>query len=167
MALKPQQVTVVIDSREQMPYDLAPLGAAPGTLATGDYSVQGLEDLVCLERKSLDDLLGCIGTSRERFERELQRMKAYPHRVVLVEASWTDVEGGEWRSRITPKAACHTLVSWTARFAVPFHFAGSRDAAERYAQYFLNSCAKRHWERAQAFVTKVERTELGPQARAS
>jgi len=32
----------------------------------------GLEDRVGIERKSLSDLLGCIGGSRDRFERELE-----------------------------------------------------------------------------------------------
>ena len=61
-------ITAVVDTREQRPLDLTPLKSVPGTLATGDYSVRGLEHVVAIERKSLDDLLGCIGRDRARFE---------------------------------------------------------------------------------------------------
>ena len=68
--LKPEDITAIIDTREQQPLALE-LDTVPGTLATGDYSVHGLEDLLTVERKSLDDLLGCMTSGRPRFEREL------------------------------------------------------------------------------------------------
>jgi ERCC4-type nuclease len=68
--LRPEQVTAIIDTREQLPLDLSPLGSTSGTLATGDYSVKGLEHVVAVERKSLADLLGCVGQHRERFDRK-------------------------------------------------------------------------------------------------
>ncbi len=86
--------------------------------------------------------------------------QSVPHRWPRI--SDTEVYNRPARSgRFSPKAACHTLVSWTARFAVPFHFAGSRDAAERSAQYFLFSCAKRHWERGGSFLIEVEGVDWG------
>ena len=55
--LKAEDVTAICDSREQLPLDLAPLKTVRGTLTTGDYSILGMENIVSLERKSLDDLL--------------------------------------------------------------------------------------------------------------
>ena len=72
MNFLPEQVTAIIDTREQRPFELAPMACRPGTLATGDYSVSMMEDQVCLERKELPDLIACCGPERERFERELQ-----------------------------------------------------------------------------------------------
>ena len=63
--LRPDQVTAIIDNREQLPLDLSPLQTVAGTLATADYSVRGLETVVAVERKSLSDMLGCIGQHRE------------------------------------------------------------------------------------------------------
>ena len=54
--LTPEQITAIIDTREQAPLDLAPLATITGTLSTGDYSVKGLEAVVAIERKSLPDL---------------------------------------------------------------------------------------------------------------
>ena len=78
---------IVIDSREQAPFEFTTLRARVDKLDTGDYSVYGLEHLVCVERKSLPDLLGCCGRERERFVRELQRMKAYRFRMLIIEAT--------------------------------------------------------------------------------
>ncbi len=39
--LKSEQVTAITDTREQEPLDLDPLQTVTGTLATGDYSVEG------------------------------------------------------------------------------------------------------------------------------
>ena len=97
--LEPEQVTAVIDTREQTPLDLTPLRMTTGTLTTGDYSVLGLELVVAIERKSLSDLLCCVGRERDRFDREVMRLLAYPVRCLVVEATWPEIEQGEWRSQ--------------------------------------------------------------------
>src|SRR5690606_38166730 len=107
---KPEKITAIIDTREQAPLDLSPLLTISGTLTTGDYSVFGLEHIVALERKSLPDLLSCIGQERDRFDREVQRLLAYPVRVLLVESTWQEIERGDWRSKITPTAAIGSLL---------------------------------------------------------
>src|SRR4051812_30744277 len=90
--LRPEQVTAVIDTREQLRLDLSPLKTVDGTLATGDYSVFGLENFIAIERKSEADLLSCIGQERERFEREIMRLLAYPVRCLIVESTWQRME---------------------------------------------------------------------------
>ena len=47
---RPEQVTAVVDTRERIPLDLTPLKTVRKTLVTGDYSVQGLEDIIAVER---------------------------------------------------------------------------------------------------------------------
>ena len=70
--LKPENVCALVDTREQLPLFLSPLRSVTTTLATGDYSVRGLENIVAIERKSLPDFLSCVGRERERFDREVQ-----------------------------------------------------------------------------------------------
>ena len=90
-------MTVIVDSREQRPFAFQhePYAATveAGTLAVGDYSLAGLEDKVAVERKSLPDLVLCLGRERERFERELQRGAALEAFAVVVEASWAELAG--------------------------------------------------------------------------
>lgn len=144
--LLPEDVLAIIDTREQLPLAL-PLRTITDTLPTGDYSVSGFEDLICVERKSLPDLIGCMTSGRTRFEKELQRMKAYDARCVVVEASWQQLRNGEYRSRITPEAATHSVVSWLSRFGVPFLFVDDRTAAADAVAYFLFTSTKKYHER--------------------
>ena len=144
--LTPDDVLAIVDTREQLPLEL-PLRTITDTLPTGDYSVSGFEDLICCERKSLPDLIGCMTSGRKRFERELQRMKAYDARCVVVEAHWKQLRDGEYRSRITPEAATHSVVSWISSFAVPFLFVGDRVSAADAVAYFLFTSTKKIHER--------------------
>ena len=88
--LTAEQLTCVIDSREQWPLDVSPLQTVKGTLPTADYTIQGLENFIAIERKNLDDLLGCCGRERERFEKEIQRLLGYPCRALVIETTWGD-----------------------------------------------------------------------------
>ncbi len=149
--LKPESVTAVVDTREQLPLDLSPLQTVAGTLATGDYSVQGLEHVVAIERKSLPDLLGCIGRDRERFEREVQRLLAYPCRAIVVESTWPEIEAGGWRSKVTPKAAVGSVLGWIAA-GVPVVMCGDHERAGRCVSRLLFTAARRRWREARALV---------------
>ena len=142
----PDDILAVVDTREQLPLEL-PLRTITDTLPTGDYSVSGFEDLICAERKSLPDLIGCMTSGRIRFEKELQRMRAYEARCVVVEASWQQLRDGEYRSRITPDAATHSIVSWLSSYAVPFLFVGNRESAADAVAYFLYTSTKKYHER--------------------
>ena len=152
--LRPEQVTAVVDTREQIPLDLSPLQTVAGTLTTGDYSVKGLEAVIAIERKSLSDLLGCIGQHRERFDHEIQRLLAYPTRAVIVEATWADIEQGEWRSQVTPAAAIGSLLGWIAA-GVPIIMAGDHARAGRYVGRLLFTAARRRWRECRSLFDGV------------
>lgn len=153
--LKAEWVTAIVDTREQTPLDLSPLQTVAGTLVTGDYSVRGLENIVAIERKSLGDLLSCVGTERERFEREVQRLLAYPVRALVVEASWPDIEQGEWRSKVTPAAAVGSLLGWIAA-GLPVVMAGDHRRAGRYVGRLLYTAARRRWREAKGLLREYK-----------
>ena len=80
---------IIRDTREQAPFtfDGYDCEVQAGRLTTGDYSLAGIEDRCAVERKSLDDLLGCLtGEGRVRFERELARADVLDSFAVVVEA---------------------------------------------------------------------------------
>lgn len=153
LELKPEDVTAIIDTREQLPLELS-LPMIRGTLATGDYSVQGLEHMIAIERKSLADLVGCVGTSRERFEKEIQRLLAHECRAIVVEAGWGALELGQWRSQVTPSAALGSVLGWIAQ-GVPIIMAGSRESAARYVSRLLFVAARRRWRELQSLVPNL------------
>jgi ERCC4-type nuclease len=153
-SVEPAQLTAVIDTREQHPLDLAPMKSVRGTLTTGDYSVVGLESVVSVERKSLTDLLGCVGGDRERFDREVQRLLAYPVRALIIEATWGDLEAGNWQSKITPAAAIGSVLGWIAA-GLPVVLAGDHGRAGRFAARLLVIAARRRWREARALVDGI------------
>ena len=150
--LEPADVTAVIDTREQRPLSLAPLGVVTGTLDTGDYSVVGLEAVVRVERKSLEDLVACCGRDRERFEREMTRLMAYPARLLVVEATWGAVQLGGWRGQVTPNVVMGSLLGWMAQ-GIPVLMAGAHEGAARMVSRFLFLVARRRWRELQALTT--------------
>lgn len=145
---------IIQDSREQSPYVFQAqryegVMVAVGTLQTGDYSLTGLQDKVAVERKELSDLVLCLGRERERFERELQRGAALDAFAVVVEASWADLAGGNFRSKLNPHAACQSVLAFMSRYRTPFFFAGSRTAAEYATWGFLRQYlegARKRWK---------------------
>lgn len=75
----------VQDTREQNPWNLP--GAEVDTLPWGDYSIRGCERIFVLERKNIDDLVGCVTRERPRFERELTTLRGFDFAAVIVEAN--------------------------------------------------------------------------------
>lgn len=153
--LSAESVVAVIDKREQRPLNVSPLQSVLGTLTTGDYSVRGLEHVIAIERKSLDDLLGCVGTERERFDREVQRLLAYPCRALVVKSIWPAIEAGGWRSKISPNAAIGSLLGWVA-MGLPVIMADDHERAGRYVSRLLFTAARRRWREARALLAVAE-----------
>jgi DNA excision repair protein ERCC-4 len=149
-----ETLTAIQDSREQNPLDLTPLRVEVGTLATGDYSIKGLEHVIAVERKSAEDMLGCIGRERERFDREIQRLLAYPTRAIVVEAGWQFFERGEWRGQVTTNAAIGSLLGWIAA-GVPIVMAYDHERAGRFVSRMLFTAARRRWREARALVASI------------
>ena len=82
------QHTIIIDTREDWPHVWAPhffdkVQLVRGTLETGDLCLAALPDGAIVERKTVPNLLGCIGKGRDRFERELKRSR-YVARLLVV-----------------------------------------------------------------------------------
>ena len=137
------QVKVLVDSREQHPWDLSPMRMEMTALATGDYASACGRYL--LERKnSVDELISCMTSGRERFERELERMQAFASAIVLVEDNYADLATGCYRSKMNKDSALATLVAWQQRYQIPFHFCGTRDEAERFARSYFHQQLRAH-----------------------
>ena len=134
--------TVIIDTREQAPFTFNTLTSERGTLDTGDYSVRGLEHLVALERKSPEDLLGCIANGRDRFVRELQRLRAYRFRCLVVEVSYRELAAGRWRSKVHPNSVLGSIAAWCARYELPVMLCDDHKYAGEFAERFLFQAAR-------------------------
>lgn len=123
---------VVVDTREQAPYDFAGASCYAGTvveqgsLSTGDYSLKGLEHLCAVERKSLPDFVACLGRERDRFVKELERGRGMECFAVVIEGDFASLAHHDYRGQLDAHSACQSVASFVARLRVPVLFAGSR-----------------------------------------
>jgi hypothetical protein len=77
---------IIVDSREQKPFDFKEHTILNSKLEYGDYSLHPNNKLA-IERKSLSDLYGTLSGGRERFEREIQKAKKLDGYIVVVAES--------------------------------------------------------------------------------
>ena len=96
---KKKPLTIVVDTREQMPLDFAPYEAEGvtvevGTVWPGDYTVKGFEKSIAFERKSVGDLIGTLKNGyvgkdsirryESRFDLELEEFERHYDRAFIV-----------------------------------------------------------------------------------
>jgi DNA excision repair protein ERCC-4 len=115
-----------------------------GTLPTGDFSLPGCEQWICIERKELNDLISCLCSSSERFTKELQRAARIKRFYVICEGSYDDLLRGNYRSDMNPKAAWESVLALQERFGIPFLMAGSVRVAARLCESMLMRWWKEH-----------------------
>lgn len=117
--------TIVIDTREQEPLVFERLAVAGGTLYAGDYSVSGGEHLFSVERKSIADLVGSVTSGRERFERELVRLRGYRFKRLLIVGTVGEIMRHEYKSKALPSSVLHSISAFEVRYDVPVVWAAT------------------------------------------
>ena len=157
-------LTFICDTREKLVFHFAaPVRrefADGGTIVKGlglggaDYScsLDGGETIlpVRVERKSLIDLMGCVGNGRDRFERELDALRKYDYRAIVVEATLDDILRGHERSQVSGRAAATSLMGWSVRFECQVWLAENHRRAAGVCQRLLEEFAVEHLRKQNA-----------------
>lgn len=102
--------TVIQDTREKAPLRFqskAIRDVSVQVLKTGDYTIEGLEETLCIERKMGVAELAKNATEK-RFKDVVERMKTYRFRYILIECSLDEVMNFPVGSSI-PRARWKTL----------------------------------------------------------
>jgi ERCC4-type nuclease len=125
--------TVLVDTREQAPFHFqgmtveqtttkgsfsCPLvvQTAKASLRSGDYTVRGYENVISVERKSHEDLIGTLGGGRQRFEEEMYRLNQMNFAAVVVEAYWTAIMRGIAGRKLSPQSVYGSVISFQQRY---------------------------------------------------
>ena len=147
---------VIIDTREQTPFEFTSSKISETItrkLDTGDYSVEGLEDILCIERKfNVGEFYNNI--TQKRFWAEMERMKAYKHRFMIFEFSVSDIEMFPYGSGLPKhvinklKISSAYLMKCVARLQIEYDihvvFGGNRDNSV----YLVTNIMKEVYERS-------------------
>lgn len=148
-------MVIIIDTREQTPlFSKLPKGQifVRDTLKVGDYSLRGFEENISLERKNPDDFLSSITTDRERFSRELEILKDYDVKLIVVEAELSKILAKcqpaksnkkvvstrkgvrsvfSGTRKIHPNSVLGAITAIEDDYGIPIYFALNRTDAER------------------------------------
>jgi len=135
---------IIADTRELAPYTFTnyDVEIVKAGLPAGDYSLPGAESVVAIERKTVDDLVGCLmGKDRERFARELARLRPYVLAAVVCECTLEDISRARYVSNMKPQAALQSIIAMQVRYGVPLVWAGNRNGGEYVTHGLLQKYA--------------------------
>jgi ERCC4-type nuclease len=144
--MKNDEFIVIIDTREQQPWSFNEHAVANRKLDTGDYSIEGLEHLLCIERKkSASEFANNIVESR--FKDVVMRMSQLKYSFLLLEFDLEDlliypigstVPKRMWdKIRITPAFLLKNILELQLNHNIIVYFCGDSDNAEKMASYIL------------------------------
>jgi len=139
---------VLVDTREKNPFDFSRFknwigGEKSQSLKAGDYSIEGMETLLVLERKTLSDLITTLIQQRTRFFKQCEKMTKYRWRALLIEASYEDIKTpygyDEYNTSAHPNAVSGTLDALETRYGIPVIYTSlHRSLAEEKAASWLS-----------------------------
>ena len=117
---------VLVDTREQWPFEFTNVPnwiehTKNKKLAVGDYSIEGMEDQIALERKTLTDLITTLTQHRKRFLKLCEKLAKYRWRALLIEATYEDIKSPYYdlNTQAHPNAISGSLDALEARFGIP------------------------------------------------
>jgi len=136
----PEDFILVQDNQEKLPkharhkglFNPSLLYIITAHLKTGDYSIQGFEDVITIERKSISDLLGTLGKGRIRFEKELNRMSEYKWKGLLIEGLENDVYQPNDFSSMHPNSIYHSLAAIETKWGLSVYYAKDKKSARNW-----------------------------------
>jgi len=129
-------IEVLVDTHEQHPYDFRDLVRIAGTvrhaLPAGDYAIAEAPDLLCVERKRVEELYATVSnpSDRLRFLRELEGLLAFPHRCLVVEGTIQQSIAGGRLGHYHKNGLIDFLDALKARYGLQIIQADTREEAE-------------------------------------
>lgn len=144
--MKNNDFTIVIDTREQQPWLFDNYTTASRKLDTGDYSIEGLEQFLCIERKkSVSEFANNIVESR--FKDVVMRMSQLKYSFLLLEFNLKDVlmypigstvPRKMWNKiKISPAFLIKNLLDLELKHNIKIIYCGNSSNAEKMAEFIL------------------------------
>ncbi len=140
MSHKKHLPKIIIDTREQQPWRFNKCSTCAGSvkaaLKTGDYTMEGMEDIFIVERKkSAAELYGNLGTkdNKRRFFNEMDRIRVFKYKFLFLSFSIEDIY--EWwiigpritrrKMYTTPQYIVSQLIEMEIEYGIRVVFLGS------------------------------------------
>ena len=149
----PKQFTVLVDDREKHPWNL-PYRTEKKRLSTGDYTIEGFENIIAIEKKSgLIELLNDLANGyRPTFERFLKRLSEYPVKCIVVEDTLSNLSidralehikyKSKGRARLTAKTIYYWVSEISCKYGIPIVFVCKKTKLDLLPEIF-RACFER------------------------
>ncbi len=114
-------------------------------IRTGDYSIQGFERKVTVERKTTSDLYSSLSQRRDKFMEEMERIQHFECKALLIEATYDQVINAPRTSYVRKFSKLQkphlrgALTKIMAEYNIPVIFAGSRRNGEEWTHKVLRT----------------------------
>jgi len=143
-------VTILVDDREKKPWKVYSLmfKFKKKRLKVGDYTIEGYEDKIAIEKKSgIVELINNLsGRDRPRFKKFLEKLSQYPIRCIVVEDSFSHTDMAFRacpKSHLSPASIYYWLSVITVEYKIPVLFIGkSRPQREEFLHYLFTEALK-------------------------
>jgi len=132
----PDPFRIIIDTREQRPYTFE-CETVNAALPAGDYSVEGWENKVAVERKSLADFARTVIHEMDRFRSELMLLAICVQSCIVVEADLDELLRGRLEVRGDPHSIMGAALWILNEYRIPTFWCGSRQASREFTEMFL------------------------------
>lgn len=137
-----EQLNIIKDTREQNGYVFEDHNVIVRKLETGDYSLENFESIITIERKQLFELYGNFGKDRERFLKEIERMRNIPYKFLIIEGNLDKFLEGNKFSKLSTKCLVGSLISLIFKHNIHIVFAGNKELAENITMNILRKAKK-------------------------
>ena len=142
---------ILQDSRERRPLKIEAFEVEVTALEAGDYGIKGFSDRenprFIVERKSLTDLIGTLNAvvrGRSRFFRQVQKMRDFEYRALLVESTRGSVEMACYTSRTSPESILGRLDAICKSAEVRVYWCGDAQGAARKLESLVRSFVEKN-----------------------
>ena len=125
----PEDFRMIVDTREQKSIFEPEHWIINKALPVGDFSINGFETLITIERKSTD-LYSSLGVDRERFTKELEKMKDYKWKGLLIQATEPEIYEEHEFSGLHANSVYHSLAAIETKYGLHIYYAMNIDLAK-------------------------------------
>lgn len=140
--MKNEDFRIIVDTREQQPWFFEDYSTTVAKLDTGDYSIEGLENFICIERKkSVSEIANNITESR--FKDVIDRLQTIKYPFVLLEFNLdsvlkypvgSNVPKRMWNKiRISPAFIMKNILDLELKHNIKVIFCGNHSNANKLA----------------------------------
>lgn len=138
--------TIIVDTREQQPWNFNDYAKAHKKLDTGDYSIEGLEHILTIERKKSSSEFA-TNIVESRFKDVVMRLSQFKYSFLLLEFDLEDLliypEGSTvpkrmWdKVKITPSFLIKNILELQLNHNIKVIFCGNAPNAEKIAEFIF------------------------------